>query len=156
MPTSYSTRGHIGNTIRAPMDKHVYIQDIAAHDGHTHVAFVATLRPDREIDVLSEGNFIASVANPDPTAWGLTELPPLQDELFPEYEVHVTIPTPFPPSIQQRFGGRRYINLEPELLDYPGAELIFITTKEPARELVDERDAVLPEVLERLVVTTTR
>lgn len=99
---------------------------ISRHDDHTHLRFETTLREDREIDVESAGDFIVSVANPDPTAWGLFETPPLQDELFPEYEVHVTIPTPFPATIQERFGGRRYIDLEPELLDYPGAELIFI------------------------------
>jgi hypothetical protein len=109
---------------------------ITRHDGHTHLAFATTPQPDREVDVASEGNFIVSVANPDPAAWGLLEVPPLQDELFPEYEVHVTIPTPFPAAIQERFRGRRYIDLEPELLDFPGAELIFIDAKEPVEGLV--------------------
>ena len=99
---------------------------ISQHDDHTHLRFETTLHENREVDVESSGDFIVSVANPDPAAWGLLETPPLQDELFPEYEVHVTIPTPFPAHIQERFGGRRYIQLEPELLDYPGAELIFI------------------------------
>jgi hypothetical protein len=101
---------------------------ITRHDDHTHFAYEATRREESEIEVESEGDFIVSVANPDPTAWGLVEMPPLQDELFPEYEVHVTIPTPFPAAIQERFRDKRYIELEPELLDYPGAELIFITT----------------------------
>jgi len=99
---------------------------ITRHNGHTHLEFKTTPRPDSEIEVASEGNFIVSVANPDPAVWGLEEAPPLQDELFPEYEVHVTIPTPFPAAIQERFRGRRYIDLEPELLDHPGAELIFV------------------------------
>jgi hypothetical protein len=99
---------------------------ISRHDDHTHLRFETTLRENREIDVEPQGDFIVSVANPDPAAWELSETPSLQDELFPEYEVHVTIPTPFPASIQERFGGRRYIDLDPELLDYPGAELIFI------------------------------
>jgi len=102
---------------------------ISRHDDHTHLRFTTTPNPDREIDVESEGDFIVSVANPDPTAWGMLEMPPLQDELFPEYEVHVTIPTPFPAAIQERFRGRRYIDLEPELLDFPGAELIFIDAR---------------------------
>lgn len=107
---------------------------ITRHGPHTHFMFATNLREEREIDVASEGNFIVSVANPDPAAWGLLEPPPLQDELFPEYEVHVTIPTPFPAAIQERFRNRRYIDLEPELLDYPGAELIFIDTKEAVIE----------------------
>ncbi|HJW94427.1 MAG TPA: hypothetical protein VJ901_12490 [Thermoanaerobaculia bacterium] len=102
---------------------------ISQHDDHTHLQYETTLREDREIDVEPSGDFIVSVANPDPTAWGLLETPPLQDELFPEYEVHVTVPTPFPAHIQERFRGRRYIDFEPELLDYPGAELIFIDSK---------------------------
>lgn len=102
---------------------------ITRHNDHTHLRFTTTLDPNREIDVENEGDFIVSVANPDPTAWGMLEMPPLQDELFPEYEVHVTIPTPFPAHIQERFRGRRYIDLEPELLDFPGAELIFIDAR---------------------------
>ena len=104
---------------------------ISRHGSHTHLMFTTTPRDEREIDVATDGNFIVSVANPDPTAWGLVETPPLQDELFPEYEVHVTIPTPFPAAVQERFRGRRYLDLDPQLLDYPGAELIFIDTKEP-------------------------
>ena len=42
-----------------------------------------------------------------------------------------------PAEIQQRFRGRKYIDLEPELLDYPGAELIFIDTKEAVEGLAD-------------------
>jgi hypothetical protein len=101
---------------------------ISRHGSHTHFEFTTKPRPESEIEVASKGNFIVSVANPDPTVWGLQETPPLQDELFPEYEVHVTVPTPFPAAIQERFRGRRYIDLEPDLLDYPGAELIFVET----------------------------
>lgn len=119
---TYLTRSggarHLPSALAAASGSYV----LSGHD----FAFTTTRRDDAEIEVRTDGNFIVSVANPDPSAWGLAEAPPLQDELFPEYEVHVTVPTPFPPAIQERFRGRRYIELDPELLDYPGAELIFV------------------------------
>ena len=101
----------------------------AEHDGHTHLHYALDARErDAIVDVDDEGSFIVSVANPDPTAWGLMEVPELQLDLFDETEVHVTVPTPFPPTLQRRFDGRRYVQLDtPSWLDHPGAELIFIT-----------------------------
>jgi len=75
----------------------------------------------------TEESFIVSVANPDPSAWNLEEMPDLQLDLFHLTEVHVSLPTTFPPSLQQRFNGNRYAPLDtPAWLDHPGAELIFI------------------------------
>jgi hypothetical protein len=88
--------------------------ELTHHHEHTHLSW-------------DGGDFIVTVANPDPAAWGLIEPPDLQLELFDEPEVHVTVPTPFPPELQARFEGRRYLQLDtPEWLDHPGAELIFI------------------------------
>ena len=102
------------------------------HDGHTHFRYV--LRDVRHDDVADdlaverEASFIVSVANPDPAAWDLAELPDLQLDLFDETEVHVTVPTPFPPALQKRFDGKRYAPLDtPAWLDHPCAELIFIS-----------------------------
>jgi hypothetical protein len=104
---------------------------LAEHEAHTHLQYsLDALELDdlsRDLDVEREASFIVSVANPDPTAWGLVELPDIQLDLFDEAEVHVTIPTPFPPSLQMRFEGRRFAQLDtPAWLDHPGAELIFI------------------------------
>ena len=148
---TYLTKTHGARHLPAARVASAGAYAITSHDGHTHLAFDTTPAPGREIDVADSGNFIVSVANPDPTAWGLAEFPPLQEELFPEYEVHVTIPTPFPSDIAHRFGNRRYLDLDPELLDFPGAELIFIDAKEPAGEIVEGREAELPEALARLV-----
>ena len=49
---------------------------------------------------LQDGSAIVTVANPDNTVWGLADMPPLQFELFDDAEVHVTIPTQFPPELQ--------------------------------------------------------
>src|SRR5205085_7464562 len=100
--------------------------------GHTHLRYVLReMRHDKvaeDLAVEPEASFIVSVANPDPAAWDLAELPDMQMDLFDETEVHVTIPTPFPPALQQRFEGRRYAPLDTTAwLDHPGAELIFIS-----------------------------
>jgi hypothetical protein len=108
--------------------------EIATHGDHTHLRWqVARITDDDpiafEVDVENDADYIVTVANPDLTAWGLTEPPDLQTTLFDDLELHVTIPTPFPPSLQQRFGNRRYAHLDsPEWLDHPGAELVFVGT----------------------------
>jgi hypothetical protein len=93
------------------------------HDGHTHLAWEL----DRGIDTLNiprRGSLIVTVMNPDPTPWE-GEPHPFQEDLF---EVDRRAPTPFPPALQQRFDGRRYAQLETvDFLDYPGAELVFIS-----------------------------
>ena len=80
-----------------------------------------------ETPVEHEADFILTIANPDPAVWGLVEPPDLQSDLFDDLELHVTIPTPFPPSLQERFGNRRFAQLDTtEWLDHPGAELVFV------------------------------
>src|SRR5688572_25142885 len=106
--------------------------EIATHRDHAHLRWhVARITDDDpiafEVDVESDADYIVTIANPDPTAWGLTEPPELQTELFDDLELHVTVPTLFPPSFQQRFGNRRYAHLDtPDWLDHPGAELVFV------------------------------
>lgn len=106
---------------------------IAAHDGHTHLAWRLRLPQDAllsELRMRSEGNWIVTVANPDPTVWRSDD----QQELFaPAGEVHITISTPLPRTIMERFRDRKYLQLEtPELLDYEGVELVLIATAESA------------------------
>lgn len=102
------------------------------HDDHGHLRWdvqrVATPDPIAlEAALETEADYIVTIANPDPAAWGLENPPDLQGELFDELEFHVTIPAPFPPSLQSRFGGRRYAQLDStQWLDHPGAELVFI------------------------------
>jgi hypothetical protein len=105
------------------------------HEGHAHFTYalesfatgdavVADLHLDRT------GDYIVTVANPDPAAWGLSELPDLQYDLFDEAEIHVTIPTPFPADLQRRFAEKRFAQLETtRYLDHPGAELVFIAAE---------------------------
>jgi hypothetical protein len=106
--------------------------DIATHREHAHLRWqvVETKHDDpiaAEVALEQEADYIVTVANPDPIAWGLLEAPDLQSDLFDDLELHVTIPTPFPPALQQRFRGRRYAQLDsPDWLEHPGAELMFL------------------------------
>jgi hypothetical protein len=105
--------------------------EIAAHRDHAHLRWHVARMTDHpiafEADVESDADYIVTIANPDPAAWGLTEPPELQTALFDDLELHVTIPTPFPASLQQRFGNRRYTHLDtPDWLEHPGAELVFV------------------------------
>lgn len=105
---------------------------IATHGSHAHLRWsVDSIHDDdpiaAELDIEREADSIVTIANPDPTVWGLAETPDLQTDLFDELELHVTLPTPFPPSLQQRFGNRRFAHLDdPAWLDHPGAELVFV------------------------------
>lgn len=106
--------------------------ELAIHDGHTHLRWridrVATDDPVAHGSVVeSDADYILTVANPDPAAWGLDETPDLQGELFDDLEMHVTLPTPFPPALQERFGDRRFLQVDSTAwLDHPGAELVLI------------------------------
>lgn len=80
-----------------------------------------------EIPLEHDADFILTIANPDPAAWGFIEPPDLQSVLFDDLEMHVTVPTPFPPALQQRFASRKFAQLDTiEWLDHPGAELVFV------------------------------
>ena len=102
------------------------------HDGHAHLKFdlgqIESNDPVVEdLRIEPSANYIVTVANPDLTVWGLGEPPRLQFELFDETEIHVTIPSPFPPPLQARFGDRRFVQMDSvAYLDHPGAELVFV------------------------------
>jgi hypothetical protein len=106
--------------------------EVATHGSHAHFRWHIDDRAAgdpiaAEVEVEEDADYIITVANPDPTAWGLLEPPDLQSELFDDLELHVTIPTPFPPALQQRFRNRRFVQLDStEWLNHPGAELVFV------------------------------
>lgn len=106
------------------------------HGAHAHLRWqIDQFDPDdpvaAQLHLERTADYIVTVANPDPTLWGLLETPNLQAELFDDLELHVTIPTPFPPALQSRFGNRKYAQVDtPEWLDHPGAEVVFVGTGE--------------------------
>jgi hypothetical protein len=106
--------------------------EMTTHNSHGHFAWhIDRFTPgdpiSLEVDVERDADYILTIANPDPIAWGLLETPDLQTQLFDELELHVPLPTPFPPSLQERFGNRRFAQLDTTAwLDHPGAELVFV------------------------------
>jgi hypothetical protein len=108
--------------------------DIATHGSHSHLRWqVERVESEdpiaNEVELESDADYIVTIANPDPAAWGLLQPPDLQSELFDDLELHVTIPTPFPPALQQRFHNRRFAQLDStDWLEHPGAELVFVGT----------------------------
>jgi hypothetical protein len=106
--------------------------DITTHGSHAHLRWqLDTVDAEdpiaRELDIEDEADYIVTIANPDPVAWGMLEMPNLQADLFDDLELHVTIPSPFPPALQQRFRNRRFVQLDTtEWLDHPGAEVVFV------------------------------
>lgn len=110
--------------------------DLTGHGDHSHLRWQiehrGSVEPDEEPPSLeSAADYIVSIANPDPTAWGLLEPPDLQSQLFDELELHVTLPQNFPAALQKRFDGRPFTPLDTAAwLDHPGAEILFAGTGE--------------------------
>ena len=110
--------------------------EIVTHGSHAHLRWsVQRISKDdpiaMELHIEEEADSIVTIANPDPTVWGLDEPPDLQRELFDELELHVVLPTPFPPALQERFRNRRFAQLDTtDWLDHPGAELVFVGVNE--------------------------
>ena len=110
--------------------------ELAWHGTHAHLRWNIDQLDEsdpvaRELEPERAADYIVTVANPDPTLWGLLQTPDLQSQLFDDLELHVTIPNPFPPALQARFRNRKYAQVDsPEWLDHPGAELVFMGTGE--------------------------
>ena len=104
---------------------------LVAHDGHTHLEYELEEVAEELPGIERRANWIVTVANPDPFAWGLADPGAVQLELFALHEEDepVVIPTPFPPELQSQFGDRRFIDAGPEFLDHAGAELVLIGAK---------------------------
>jgi hypothetical protein len=105
--------------------------ELSAHGDHGHLRWQLDRVDTNDsiadaLDLDREADYVVSIANPDPAAWGLLEPPDLQGRLFGDLETHVTLPQPLPPSLQARFRGRRFAALDSAAwLDHPGAELLF-------------------------------
>jgi len=105
--------------------------ELAWHNSHAHLRWtIDQFENDpiaKELEPERTADYILTVANPDPVVWGFLQTPDLQSELFDDLELHVTIPTPFPPALQSRFRDRKYAQVDsPDWLNHPGAELVFL------------------------------
>jgi hypothetical protein len=102
---------------------------LARHGNHTHLLYALELpeEPDEvqnELRIGKEGSYLLSVKNPQAAS------PPsvgLDDERRAE----------FPEELQERFGDRRFIAVDPpDFLDHEGAELLVMgSAEDPGEEL---------------------
>jgi hypothetical protein len=95
---------------------------IVKHDNHTELAYALEL-PEvpgpthKEFGIRKEASYIISVKNPDISIKGFTAF----EKKKPEY----------PSSIKQKFGDRRWINVEdPSLLDYENTQVLLIGARQ--------------------------
>ncbi len=120
------TRGERVRPEARPAGEGVYA--LVRHGDHTHLAYQLEFpkRPgdvQRELRIQKKASYIVAVKNPaapSPPGVGLR----------PEKRAAL------PKRLKQRFGGRRFAEADPELLDRAGTELVLIgATDEPEREL---------------------
>lgn len=110
---------------------------IVEHRGHTHLAYVLEHPPEpgpvqRELRILRQASYIVAVRNPEAPAPPGAGLPAHRRARYP-------------PELRERLGDRRFVPANPpELLDYPGAELVLIGADEDVSlELGSAGDAAL-------------
>ena len=115
-----ATRGERTQPAARPAGEGVYA--IVDHDSHAHLAYVLELPKElgpvqKAMNIAEEVSYVIAIKNPElpaPPEVGLSELQEAQ----------------YPKSLQQNFGGKRFIPPAPHLLDYEGAELILISAAE--------------------------
>lgn len=91
---------------------------IVKHDNHTELAYVLELPKvpgptQKEFEIRKEASYIVSIKNPDISIRGFAAF----EKRKPEY----------PSSIKQKFGDRRWINVEnPDMLNYENTQVLLI------------------------------
>lgn len=116
------TRGERHLPAARPAGAGVYA--IVDHEGHTHFAYALELPEEpgevqTELRLEPQASYIVAAANPERPLPGVG----LRDDEKTRY----------PQGLQARFGPRRFAPLDPELLDYEGAELVLIGTHDDVR-----------------------
>jgi len=120
------TRGERVGPEARPAGEAVYV--LARHGDHAHLAYELEFpkRPgevQQELRIEKKASYIVAAKNPDAPSPPGVGLPPEERP-------------PLPEPLKQKFGGRRFAEVEPELLDLPGTELVLIgATDDPEREL---------------------
>jgi hypothetical protein len=112
------TRGQQKREPARPVGEGVY--DIVLHNGHTHFAYALRLpekigQVQKDLALAEEGSYIISVKNPKtPSKVGF-------ERKAPHY----------PRELEDRFGNRKWIALDPpSLLDYEGTQILLIGAEE--------------------------
>ncbi|ACM18711.1 hypothetical protein Geob_0340 [Geotalea daltonii FRC-32] len=124
---STKTRGEREVPAARPAGEGIYA--IVRHDNHTHLAYSLELpeqprQVQRALNIATEGSYIISVKNPGKTSPPGTGLKSGQKAGYPQ-------------ELLAAFRDRRFADADPpELLDYPGTELMLIGAEEkPGEEL---------------------
>jgi hypothetical protein len=111
------TRGERVRPAARPAGEGVYA--LVRHDDHTHIAYALELpeKPgpvQKALQIKREASYVVSVKNPEAPS-------PPEAGLAPEKAAK------YPRELEQKFHGRRFLPADPpELLDYPGAQLLLI------------------------------
>jgi hypothetical protein len=121
------TRGERLEQPARPAGEGIY--DIVRHNSHTHLAYALEL-PQKpgpvqgELNIREAASLIVTVKNPE------ADSPPRAG--LPEYRK-----PDYPKELKQKFEGKRFVDLDPpELLDYPGTELVLVGARpDPTNEL---------------------
>ena len=114
------TRGKRRMAAAAPAGEGKY--SIVKHDNHTELAYVLELPEvpgptQKEFEIKKEASYIISVKNPDIQVRGFAAF----EKRKPEY----------PASIKQKFGDRRWINVDdPDLLNYENTQVLLIGARQ--------------------------
>jgi hypothetical protein len=125
-PETYTTktRGERHVPAARTCGEGVYV--IVRHGEHTHFAYVLELprhpgKVQLALNIGEEGSYVVSVKNPDvpsPPGVGLGR----------------TRRAEYPEKLRERFGNRRFINLDPpDFLDYEGTEILLIGASQDVR-----------------------
>ena len=120
------TRGERVQPEARPAGEGVY--SLVAHDKHTHLTYRLEFprqpgKVQEELRIEPEASYIVTVRNPETPAPPTAGLQPEQRATFPE-------------ELKKKFRGRRFISVEPDFLDYEGAELVLVgAAAKPEEEL---------------------
>jgi hypothetical protein len=100
---------------------------IVEHDNHTELAYILELpempgRTQKEFDIKKEASYVIAVKNPKVTARtpGFAAL----DRRTPHY----------PQEVVEKFGDRRWINAEPEILNYQNTQVLLVGARKKGVE----------------------
>lgn len=118
LPAEYETQTRGTRRVGAAVPVGEGKYSIVEHEGHTELAYILEIpevpgSSQREFQIKKEGSYIISVKNPD-----------IQ---VPGYSAFLERKPSYPSSLKQKFGDRRWINVDdPDLLNYENTQLLLI------------------------------
>lgn len=114
------TRGERVRPAARPAGEGAYA--LVRHEDHTHIAYVLALPEEpgpvqRALEIEREPSYIISVKNPEAPSPPEAGLPPDEAAKYSK-------------ELEEKFHGRRFLPVDPpELLDYPGAQLLLMALR---------------------------